>query len=93
MFVLVYREFKHVGLGILAIGLGFNACVIIKGMYTCKTRHFVNKPLCLDLCFLDGMYSGKLGILAWSLCVYIYVLVGSVYKCKNGNFGYEPSFL
>ena len=54
MFLLLYRVCKHVILGILQTSLCVYVGFVVEGMYTCKTGHFGNKPLCLCLCFCIG---------------------------------------
>ena len=50
MLVFLYRVFVHVRLGILETRLYVYVSVVVASMYTCKTGHFGNKPLCLCLC-------------------------------------------
>ena len=54
MFVLLYRICTHVRMGILEKILCVYVCVVVEGMYTCKTVNFGNEPLCLCLCFCRG---------------------------------------
>ena len=54
MFVFLYRVCTHVRLRILATISCVYVCVVVEGMYICKTENFVNEPLCLCLCCCRG---------------------------------------
>ena len=54
MIVLLYRVFTNLRLGILETSLFVYVCVVVEGMYTCETGHFVIYPLCLYLCCCRG---------------------------------------
>ena len=54
MFMFLHRVFTHVDrlcthvrLGVLETILCVYVCVVVEGMYKCKTSHFGNDPLCL----------------------------------------------
>ena len=51
---LFYKVCTHERLEILEMSLFVYVCVFVEGMYTCKTGHFVNKPLCLCCCCCIG---------------------------------------
>ena len=43
MFVLLYSVCTHVIIGILEMSLCFYVCVVVEGMYTCKTGNFCKR--------------------------------------------------
>ena len=54
MFVLFLRVFTILRMGNLPTRIVVYACVVVKGIYTCKTGKFDNELLCLCLCFCRG---------------------------------------
>ena len=53
-FVLFYRVYTHVILGILETSLCVYIFVVVEGMYKQKNRKFGNENLCLCLCCCRG---------------------------------------
>ena len=51
VFVLLFRVFTHVILGILPLSFCVYVCVVVESMYTCNTVNIGNKLLCLCLYF------------------------------------------
>ena len=82
------RVWTHVTLGILARSHFVYVCIVLEGMYTCKTGNFGNKPLYLYFLLLQRVCKNvKLGVFATSLCVYVCVVVDVMYTCHTGYFG------
>ena len=54
VFVVFNRVCTYVRLGVSETIISVYVCVNVEGMYTCKTGHFVNEPLCLCLCCCRG---------------------------------------
>ena len=50
IFVLFYRVCAHVRLEMLETRFCVYVCVVVEGMYTCKTGSFGKETLCLCLC-------------------------------------------
>ena len=54
MSVLLQKVCTHVRLGILASSVCVHVCVVVEGMYACRTGYLVIQPLCLCLCWCIG---------------------------------------
>ena len=74
-FLLFYRVCSHVRLGIFETDPFVYVCIVVEGMYTCNTGHYINKGLCLCF-FLYRVFTHViLGILEMRVCVYVLVVV------------------
>ena len=52
--VLLYRVCTNMRLEILAMSLSIHACVVVEGMYICKTRPLSRDTSCSGLCVYKG---------------------------------------
>ena len=69
---------------VLVLSLRIYSCVVVEGMYTCKTGHFGHKPCCLCLCCSRRyVHTKNVEFLAPTTCVYVYVVEFSIYTCRT----------
>ena len=75
-------------MGIVETSLCVYVCVVVEGMYTCKTGHFGNDTLCLFLCCCRGyVHMQDWGLFSMILYVYVCDIVEGMYTFKTGHFG------
>ena len=65
-------------------------CVVVEGMYTCKTENFGKQAFVFRFFLYRVCTHVRLRILEAILCVYYCVVVEGIYTCETDNFRYEP---
>ena len=64
---------------VLVLSLRIYSCVVVEGMYTCKTGHFGHKPCCLCLCCSRRYVHTKMLNFWHQLPVFMFMLLNLVF--------------